>query len=571
MIRSLNIKNFALLDEVEIEFGKNLNIITGESGAGKSIIVGAIAQICGARGNVELIRTGQKKAIIEAEFDIGKSAKLQRLLEHLDIENDGNRLIIRKEINQSGHSRIFINDSPAALTLLNRLSSQLIDLHGQHQHQQLLHPENHLSYLDAFAGLTSTVNDFREQVTHYQTICKEEQQLLEKQRNALKAQDVFRFQIDEIENALEGESDLPALREELSRLNNYERLHQAAQAVYQALYGGDVNAVGMISAIRPDFDTLVGLEKEFKPYSDVFTGARETLEEIGQACERYLNEMEFDPQRAEFLRGQIARLEFLLKKYQQADIPALRTYQQQIKAELDGIIHLDTDIEEKRKQKKHQERVLLESGLAISQKRREAAKKMRTSLNCFLEEIGMNGSQFLFDQKYLTDTESPFMIGEQPVKLLPYGFDQLLFMFSANPGEPPKPLHKVASGGEISRIMLALKSVLASRDHIPVLVFDEVDSGISGKAAQIVGKKIAELGRYHQLICITHLPQIAVYGNKHFKVRKETRGGHTTVTMRVLDEDGQKKEVASLLGGASVSMEAIQNAGRLLEDARKGL
>jgi len=571
MIRSLFIKNFALLDEVNIRFGEKLNIITGESGAGKSIIVGALAQICGARGSIDLIRNGQKKAVIEVEFDIKKSNKISSLMKQLDIDFDNSSLLIRKEIHQSGHSRIFVNDSPIALTALNQISSQLIDLHGQHQHQLLLHPENHLAYLDAFAGLGGSVQDFQEQIAQYGTMCREEERLLELKVNALKAEDIFRFQIDEIAEATAGESDLEALHQELSRLNNFEKLHQAAQAVLQAFYAGDNNAVGMISGVRSDFDMLVGLEKEFASFADGLTGARETLEEIGQACERYLSEMEFDPQRAEFLRGQIARLEFLLKKYQKIDMTDLMAYQEQISQELSGIGHLDTDIENIRSKKKRQERMLLEVGLELSRQRHQAAIQMGQTLNLFFDEIAMKGSRFLFDQKFFPVDDSPFSIDGQPIRLLAAGFDQVTFLFSANPGEPPKPLHKVVSGGEISRIMLALKSVLAAKDHIPILVFDEVDSGISGKAAQIVGKKIADLTGFHQLICITHLPQIAAYGDRHYKVQKKSTKDRTAVTVELLDEQARKTEIAGLLGGVSISTEAIQNAGRLLEEARKGL
>ena len=571
MIRSLYIKNFALIDEVEIQFGQNLNIITGESGAGKSIIVNAIAQICGARGSVELVRNGSKKAIIEAVFDISDAPDLLALNARLETEPDDGQLLIRKEISQSGHSRIFMNDSPVALSTLNKISSELIDLHGQHQHQQLLHPENHLPYLDAFAGLGEDICGFKDQVSQYETLCRKERTLLEKQASALRSQDIFRFQIDEISRATEGESDLEALRAELARLNNFEKLHDAAQMVHDILYAGDLNAVKMISDANAGFNLLVRLEKEFAPFAQGLTGARETLEEIGQTCERYLNEMEFDPLRAEFLRGQIARLELLLKKYQQPDMAALLEYKNKINTELDNIVHLDDALDQLRQAKNAHEMSILEAGLAISHKRREAAENMTRKLDAFLSEIGMAGCSFLFKLSYNIVDEGPFTINGQNIQLSPEGFDHVFFLFTANPGEPAKPLHKIASGGEISRIMLALKSVLAAKDHIPVLVFDEIDSGISGKAAQIVGKKMAELSGFHQLICITHLPQIAAFATHHFKVHKQTSKSATAVAVSLLGPDDQRDELAGLLGGVTLTSEALLNAQRLLEEAHKEL
>ncbi|KAA3615119.1 MAG: DNA repair protein RecN [Calditrichaeota bacterium] len=569
MIKSLLIKNFALIDNSEILFQKGLNILTGESGAGKSILVNAISQLCGERSNLDFIKAGSKKAVIEAEINLSERPEIIPHLQHLEIEIEDNILLIRKEINQSGSSRIFLNDTPVHLSSLNQISTFLIDLHGQHQHQVLLHPENHLSYLDSFASLQSSVNDFGTMVKNYQTLKNDLKRLEDERAKALQMKDLYNFQIGEIEEAGLEEIDFVQLKDELAILSNYEKVHQSAQFLIDNLTLGEINATKLVTESENHLKNLAAIDHQFEELLKNLISSRETIEEIGQFSERYLSNLEFDPKRAESLRQHIAQIEFLLKKYQKSDIPDLLSFKNELKTKLDEIENYDSHLANLKKEKSQIEKIILDSGIELSQKRKEAAREFERKLSAFLDEIGMKDSRFEFVQESVSFGDSPFEIGQQKVKLFPTGFDQILINFSPNPGEGIKPINKIASGGEISRIMLALKSVLAEKDKMPVLVFDEIDSGISGKVAQIVGKKISELSRYHQVICITHLPQIAAFADSHFKVDKKAEAGITKVSINTLDFEDQVSEIANLLGGVSLSQQALDNASQLLNEASK--
>jgi DNA repair protein RecN (Recombination protein N) len=569
MITSLFIKNFALIDQIEIRFQKGLNIITGESGAGKSILVNAISQLCGERSNLDFIKAGAKKAVIEAEFDLHERKDLLILLKNYSIDIEESSVIIRKEINQSGSSRIFINDTPVQLSILNEASQFMIDLHGQHQHQVLLHPENHLPYLDSFASLQSSVKDFSDLVKNYYILKKQLQQLQNDRSKSLQMMDLYNFQLKELNDANIQIGELDQLAEELKILSNFEKLHQNARVLTDNLSSGDVNAATLVTDAVDSLHTLSDIDIQFSELLDNLISARETIEEIAQFTERYLNNLEYDQERAEFVRQRISQIDFLVKKYQKKNADELVETVQDLERRLNDIKNYDSHLDQLQQEKKQLENIILKSGQELSLKRKQAAREFENHLSAFLKEIGMDNSRFEFSQNTVSDPESPFEINQQKVKLYPTGFDDIRISFSPNPGEPIKTINKIASGGEISRIMLALKSVLAEKDKMPLLVFDEIDSGISGKVAQIVGKKISELSRYHQIICITHLPQIAAFADTHFKVDKNINEKTTQVMIKPLKFEEQVSEIANLLGGVSLSQQAIDNASQLLQEASK--
>lgn len=569
MITSLTIKNFALIELTQVKFQKGLNIITGESGAGKSILVNALSQLCGERSSLDFIKSGETKAVIEAEFNLADRKDILPFLYSQSFEIENEQLIIRKEISQSGNSRIFINDTPVQLSVLNQISGYLLDLHGQHQHQALLHPEYHLVYLDSFAGLQNSVKDFSLLVKSYEALLKKIKGLEKDRSNALQMSDLYKFQLQELKSAALEEGELERLRDELKILSNFEKLHSAAQNLVDELSTGDFNAAKLITKASQNLNDLASIDDQFSALLTNISTARDTIEEISQFTERYLNSMEFDPERAEQIRQRIAQIEFLVKKYQKLTGDDLLELIEDLKDNLSRVDNYDVYFQELGKEKNHFEKVILDSGLELSLKRKQAAREFENLLSSFLKEIGMDNSRFEFVQKFIPVDKSPFIAGGQNIKLTSEGFDEILIKFSPNPGENLKPINKIASGGEISRIMLALKSVLAEKDHIPLLVFDEIDSGISGKVAQIVGKKISELSRYHQIICITHLPQIAAFADNHYKVNKTVKANATQVHIEMLTFDDQVNEIANLLGGADITKEAIDNASQLISEASK--
>ncbi len=569
MIRSLFIKNFALIEEAYIDFTQGLNIITGETGAGKSIVVNAIAQLCGERSSVELVRKGAPKAILEAELDLIPRPEILKILKDLllDAEVDST-LILRKEISARGVSRTFVNDTPVPLNKLNELSSYLIDLHGQHQHQRLLHPENHLEYLDAFGGLNEKVQKFTALLQTFKDKTRERDQLRTRRLEISQKQDMFRFQMEELRKAELDPDELDTLYAELKRLNNIENIHQLASAIDVFLYSGEPNASGLIAQAEDNLQQLSEFDAQFNEFEESLAGARESVEEIGRFINEYLADLEFDPDRLQFVQERIGHLEFLLKKYQKSTIQELIDYLQEIESFSADFEQFDERILAIEQELASLAEKIQKAGYALSEKRKAVAQTFEKNITEILNQIGMPHARFRVAFSVKKAAQSPFVLNGEPLEANDRGFDLVMFELASNAGEDFKPLHKIASGGEISRIMLALKASLASKDQVPSMVFDEIDSGISGKIAQIVGVQMAELSKDQQILCVTHLPQIAAFAHSHFKVIKNTEDNRTYVDIKQLNDEERVEELASLLGGQTIAQETLQNARHLIEEAR---
>ncbi len=569
MIRHLYIKNFTLVKELEIDFQSGLNIITGETGAGKSILVNAIAQLCGERGSPDLVRSGERKAIIEIIVDLPAMTSMQSLFGEMELDWPENNLaIIRKEIAASGTTRIFVNDTPATLNRLGRLSELLIDLHGQHQHQQLLHPEYHLLYLDAFGGLQNLTETFANRLQLYRKAVQELQELKDKQIQAYQSRDLYRYQYDELKKAELDPDELERLYAEAKILKNVETIHQLGAALASALYTDEGSASTILTRSENDLHTLAELDDQFAPFKDSLAQAREIIEEIGRFSEQYVSQLEFSPERLEYIHQRISQLEFLLKKYQKKTIAELIDWHHEMNQFLEGNEQFDRLIEEKEGEIREHIRQLTEMGHKLSVRREKTARRFEQRITAVMQKIGMANALFKVNKTVKEQKESPFEVNGSAVAVHKHGFDQIMFELAANVGEGFKPLHKIASGGEVSRIMLALKSVMAEADRMPVLVFDEIDAGISGQIAQQVGKEMALLSRFHQILCVTHLPQIAAFARSHLKVSKYTENGHTFVNASPLSGENRIEELATLLGGQHLSAEAKENARHLLKEAQ---
>lgn len=568
MLKSLYIKNFALIDELRIEFSDGLNIITGETGAGKSIIVNALAQLCGERSSTELIRKGAAKAILEAEIELRPRSEVMKILRELTIDFEvENILILHKEISAKGISRTFINDTPVPLSRLSETSSYLIDIHGQHQHQRLLHPENHLEYLDAFGRLNGLVQAFNQTFSQYRQKIKEHDALRARQLKSTQLQDMYRFQIEELNKAELQPGELDELYNELKRLNNIEYIHQLASAINDALYLGEPNASGLIAIAENNLQKLVEYDVQFAEFNESLSEARSSIEEIGRFISAYLVDLEFDPRRLEQIQERIGRLEFLLKKYQKKTEEELIEYLQEIENYSADIEQFDERIEQIERKIEELKNQLQKQGSELSQKRKTAAKTFESRMAEMFKKVGMANAHFRVHFFFKEQPHSPFVLDGKPVEANERGFDQIMFELASNTGEDFKPLHKIASGGEISRIMLALKTLFAAVDQVPSMVFDEIDAGISGKIAQIVGLQMAELSRKHQILCITHLPQIAAFAHTHFKVLKNTEDNRTYVDIEQLDDFSRIREIATLLSGKEIAEQTLENARHLISEA----
>ncbi len=558
MIRSLYIKNFAIVDEIQVEFGKGLNIITGETGAGKSILINALAQLCGERGHTDLVRNGEKKAVIEAVFDVRPHSGLLRLAEALQLEiDDYSQIVIRKEISANGNSRTFVNDSPVTLSRLQKFSAFLLDLHGQHQHQRLLHPENHLDYLDSFGAYEKTLSDFAALLKRFKKQSGALEALKAKQIDSYQKQDMYKYQIEELSRAELQEEELETLTAELKILANIEGLHQMGGILSETLYTGDENAANMLASAEENLGRLEKLDEKFSGLRQSLAAARDTVEEIGRFTEQYLAELEFSPDRMEFIHQRTAQIEFLLKKYQRNSTAELLQLQDEIQELINDTEQFDDRIQEYEKELAQTIAELNSLGAVLSRKRNETATHFEKEILVLLGQLGMAQARFRVRMELNTKEGAPFSCSGQSVAANAAGFDKIVFEMASNPGDMFTPIHKTASGGEISRLMLAIKSVLAEADKIPSLVFDEIDAGISGKTAQAVGAKLFELSRFHQILCVTHLPQIASFADKHYKAAKYTEDNRTFADIRALDSKQREVEIANLLGGKNISQQAV--------------
>lgn len=568
MLHHLYLKNFALVGELTVNFGPGFNIITGETGAGKSILVNAISQLCGERSSTDYIRDGADRAVLEAQFTPPDRPEFKRLLAELEIEPaaDG-ELIIRKEMSRTGAARTFVNDSPVTLQKLTRLSGALIDIHGQHQHQRLLHPENHIFYLDAFAGCDAQRTAFAELLKSYYQESSALKSLKQKQIDAFQQQDLFKYQSQELAQAELEENELDELRAELKVLSNVEVLHQLGGALGAALYDGEINVGSLLSDAERKLIDLEKLDEQFSGFAENLASARETVEEIGRFTEQYLSQLEFNPQRMEQIHQRIAQLEFLLKKYQCSDIAELIRLHEQMQQNILDTEQYDARIAEQQDKVEKLVGQIELAGSELHHKRTQAAGELSRRISELLAGMGMTQARLQVVCHLLPAMDAAFKVGEQSVQVSEKGFDDVVFEIASNRGETARPIHKIASGGEISRLMLALKTVLAGMDGISTLVFDEIDAGISGKVAQIVGSRIAGLATSHQILCVTHLPQIAAYASRHLKVEKYIEDERTFVDTKLLGKEQREKEIAALLGGSALTSQALENARQLIAEA----
>ena len=568
MLKSLSIKNFALIDELEIEFGSGLNIITGETGAGKSIIVDAFSLILGERANIEDVRSGSEKAIVEGVFSLSGNKKVMRLLGKAGIEYE-DEIIVRRELNLKGQSRAFVNDTPVPVSQLKDIGDSLADLHGQHEHQSLLRPETHIDLLDDFGGLETLIRNFQTSYRELENMISELKDLVSRRDGLREKRELYSFQIREIDsvNPLPGEID--KLESELKILENAEKLYDATAKLYSLLYDSENSIHDQLVIVRNQLEDLSQIDRSFEPQKEECEGAKAVVDEITRFVQSYSSKIEFDPQRLEEIRERLGVLTMFKKKYG-GSLEAAIEYREKIGEEFslaenfdEAILKLEDGIAKSRAS-------LSDAASRLSAKRREVAERVSGSIGGVLAEIGIEKAKFdveISNRIYKGDDRrfKPFVkMGEEFYETTEKGFDQVEFYISTNVGEEPRPLAKVASGGEISRIMLALKTILAKGDRLPLLVFDEIDTGISGRVGAKVGKNLKNLSEYHQIIAITHLPQIAGQADAHYRVEKIVKGKRAVTRVFRLSEDERVLEVARLLSGEDVTQASISGAKELI-------
>ncbi|MEA1936435.1 MAG: DNA repair protein RecN [Thermodesulfobacteriota bacterium] len=555
MLTELNIKNFAIIDELEISFRRGLNVITGETGAGKSIIIGAVGLLLGERASSDLIRSSEETAMVEALFDISDKEQLKEKLMSSGFY-EGDELVVKRIVARSGKNRVYINGNLATLNMLSTLAESLVNISGQHEHQTILNAENHIDILDEFGGLLSLRSEFANLYDEYQNLKSRLNELESVNSESGKREEFLRFQLKEIEDAGITIGEDLSLSKEKNILNNAKRLVEYAAESYETLYdkggsileelGGTINNIKEIKKI--DLDLKVS-EQELD--SMFFS-----LEDISFTLRDYVKDISFDPERLEEIEDRLEYLGRLKRKYGSTLEDVLGT-KKGIEEKLKNISSLDEDIKRLSEQIFSKKTLLLEKGKLLSQRRHEAAVVLKEALEDEIHALGMANAEFqvTFDESVKD-------------KICSKGLDEIEFYLSTNVGEELKPLNRIASGGELSRIVLSMKKVLAGTGAVDTIIFDEVDSGIGGAMAGIVGRKLKGVSKRHQVICITHLPQIACFGDSHYLVSKKISGERTNTHVSVLSESERLGEITRMLGGLKITEKTREHAREMLKASR---
>lgn len=562
MIKSLYIKDFALIDELEVDFEEGLNILTGQTGAGKSIIIGALNMILGERADTDVIRQGKDKAISEATIRVGDDAELRSLLEENEVEFN-EFLILRREIRNTG-SRAFINDTPVNISVLKAAGDLLVDLHGQHDHQLLLKEENHLGVIDGFGEVEPVLNAYKAEYKKMTGLQKELRSLKKREHELQEKTELYRFQVQELEEARLGEIDLEQLESEMNLLDNAEVLDQKAGAISEMEDSDDGNIIQLLNFLKLNLEDLARIEPEFENYLEEINAARVSVNEAIAFAERYRNSIEFNPKRLEELRQRQAELNRLQKKYQR-DLPELISYLHEIQRELSLADNFDLEIEKLENQIQMQAKKLREKAIQLHETRKEIGEKLAVQIQQELAKVGIPHSKLDVRVDWLLSDSGWLEVEGKQIDCTESGCDDVRMFISTNKGEEPKPLAKIASGGEISRVMLALKSILAKEQSLPVMIFDEIDTGISGEISEKVGASMRKLSEHCQIVAITHQPQIASQAHKHYKVAKAEEGNRTVTKIIPLSDEEHIHEIASLMSGSEISESTLTSARELIE------
>lgn len=550
----LRIQNYALIDDVEIEFKPGLNALTGETGAGKSIIVGALNLVLGARASNESVRDGSERARVEAVFRLPKmSRRLKDILEACEVQLDNGELMLSRTITADGKSRAHAGGTLLPLVQLSRIGDELVDLHGQHEHQSLLVPERQLDLLDGFAGVEKDVAELGDHVAGLRILEKEITDLESDDRERARRVEFLKFEVAEINKADLQIGEEAEVRTRRNLITHAEQIFTLAAKAYESLYECDGEAaIDRLDAALSAVGELQGIDPRFNAIAEALNTLRASAQDIAAELRGFTESVEYDPQELDTLNRRLAQITDLKRKFGDS-VEAVLAYRDNAQSEIDRFGRRDQQLAELRSQYASQLKSAHDRAQAISAQRRSAAAKMDKKITAALQELGMKGGTF----------ETRF----EHVPLTKNGIDRIEFLLCANPGERPKPLRQVASGGEISRVMLAIKTVLAAADRIPTLIFDEIDAGVGGAVAAKVAQRLRELAATHQTICITHLPQIAAASSAHFVVAKSTAKGRTISRVQLLDPSQRVKELARLLDG-SMSEVSLKHAEELLKAAR---
>jgi DNA repair protein RecN (Recombination protein N) len=546
----LRIKNLALVEELEWQMGSGFIAVTGETGAGKSIIIGALQLLLGERTDKSLIRTGADLCTVEAVFSGRDLQKLNSQLVEAGVEPCDSDLIIKRSFSAAGGTRQFINGSPTTLSVLKNLGDELVDLHGPHDHQSLLSPETQLSLLDSFARTDHQLTEYGNYYRQLQVLLAEHAALNTAETAREQELDLLRHQVSEIKSANLALDEEEEIENRYKLASNSKRLIELASAIANRLSEADDSVLSQLAETQRLLRELEKIDSSIAQFSSAHAASVVELSEIARALSAYAEKLDLDPEQLAALEQRVSLFETLKRKYG-GSIAEVISFGERAAERMQKIEGRDAELERLAKEIEDVRSQMNRAGEALCKLRRKAAPKLSENIRRNLRDLGFRQSEF---EAKLTALEEP----------RPNGFDSVELLFSPNPGEPLKPLRTIASSGEVSRLMLAIKSALAAHDAISLLVFDEIDTNVGGEIAHAVGAKMQALGRDHQVICITHLPQVAATASSHFVVTKDVTRGRTFSDLREVTGKGRQEEIARMLGGKSES--ALKLAASLLKN-----
>ena len=557
MLRELSIRNFAIIEDLTVSFYEGLTVLTGETGAGKSIIIDAVHLLAGGRGSQEFIRHGAKKAELGGLFQIPSDTHpIYEKLEEAGIEAEEGTIILRRDLNENGKSVCRINGKLVPLAVLREIGGSLIDIHGQHENQELMDEKRHINLLDQFAQqeIAAVKATYGVKYETYRACKKELNALsLDEQRTAQRI-DLYQFQLNELQEAALNESEEEALLEERKRLQNFHKIFERANIAYEAI-SGESKGLDFIGNAMTALEDVAEIDSNFKEASESVNSSFYALQDAMYQIQSIIDDLEFDPERLNEVEHRLTTYQNMRRKYG-ATIEEVLQYQEKIEKELMTLINRDEVIQEKQQQLDKLEAELETLAADLTVIRKKYATQLAEAIMEQLRVLHMEKAQFIVNFDQLTQFEDN-------------GKDDIVFYISTNVGEPPKSLPKIASGGELSRMMLALKTIFSNATGITSIIFDEVDTGVSGRVAQAIAEKIADISVNSQVLCISHLPQVAAQANQHYYIRKDVDNDRTYTTITNIQGDARVEEVSRMMSGAEITEATLQHAKELLQMAQQ--
>jgi len=567
MLAFLKVKNIALIDEIEIEFGPGLNLLTGETGSGKSIIIDSLGALAGDRVSSDLIKEGEQSAQIEGIFSIKINPKFRLICDPSGIELDDQtevNLIVRRQLSLTGKNRIFVNNQLVTNTFLKNIGRFLVDIHGQGEHAALFDAAEHLEMFDEYANLNERRQTGADAYGNWSATRAELSTLENDQADKLQLLDILRFQVDEVKKANLQIGEDETLEEEKRRLNNIEKLSTLSDDTYALLYDNTESTMATLEKAARKIDELAEYESRFHGHKDSIMSAQAILEDLAITVRDFRNRLEFSPERLDGIEDRLAEISRLTRKYG-GSTEAVLAHLKESEERLENIETAEFREEELRKKLQYARTEYLETATRLHDARVSAARKFEKAVENDLKAVALEKARFEVRIDAPGEAERQDNISDK--RFTARGFDRVEFFFSANPGESPKPLATVASGGEASRLMLILKTVAKTKDDEKTAVFDEIDAGVGGRVAESIGLKLKKLAQNHQVLCVTHQPQIASKADRHFLIEKDITMNRTTIAVRELNKQQQVEEVARMLAGEKITEAARANAREMLKTA----